>query len=211
MMKQLIGLAALAVVLTFWHAPARAQDLRVLSQQARARLEAARIEKKAAEQRILNDREALKAAVADQKVRIRQFKEKSEAAKEEIKALAGKIGALEKNESETRDDIDAYVNVARRAAREVSAIISRSPLSARLPHRTESLAPALDTGRFPGIEEITAVGEAFFQEMAKSGEVDRFAGEFIDRGGNPAQGTLLTLGKFTAAYRNGEEIGFFAL
>jgi biopolymer transport protein ExbB len=52
------------------------------------------------------------------------------------------------------------------------------------------------------------MSDLFFDEIEKSGEVSLREGAFVDRAGEDRQGRVLTLGKFTAVYDTGTEVGF---
>lgn len=96
----------------------------------------------------------------------------------------------------------------RLAAKEVETLLHQSPLSAGRPDRLERVRPLVEPGYFPDIEDISSLAAALFDEIERAGQVTLAEGRFIGRDGQEADGTILTLGRFTAAYRTNEEAGF---
>jgi biopolymer transport protein ExbB len=52
------------------------------------------------------------------------------------------------------------------------------------------------------------MGDLFFDEIRLSGEVRLREGTLVDRSGQDRTGRILTMGKFTAVYDDGKEVGF---
>jgi biopolymer transport protein ExbB len=51
---------------------------------------------------------------------------------------------------------------------------------------------------------------ALFDEIRRSGQVGYIDGSYVGRDGEDRQGRVLTIGKFTAMYRDGDEVGFLS-
>ena len=74
------------------------------------------------------------------------------------------------------------------AARDVEALLNQSPMTALSPERLERVAPLLEQGYFPDIQDISAMAGVLFDEMERSGQVRMQTGAFVGRNGedNPA-------------------------
>ena len=138
--------------------------------------------------------EELKSAVADLQKRLEELK-----AKETDRV---------QKQSETQMDMREYTGVVRETARDLESMLNQSHFTALTLDRLDRLAPVLDNDRFPGMEEITILSDLFFEEAALSGEIDRHEAAFIDSGGGKVTGEILTIGAFSAVYRNDGEVGF---
>jgi len=189
---------------------ARAQDMREASRKAALERSTARDEAREAEERILKDRKVLRVEV--DKLEARQ------------QALESDIRALEESIAENRDEearlsatwaekelaFREIVGSVRISARDLETIFLHSPFTALAPERTEKLRPLLDKKYFPGIEDIRLLADLYLDEAGRSGEVSLRDGSFVDRTGTDRTGKILSLGKFTAVYDDGEETGFLS-
>jgi biopolymer transport protein ExbB len=185
-----------------------AVDMRAVSRQAQADYEAAQAEAKARQVQILQDRTALQTAVMAAQAQVQELQAQAQGMQAELDRLAAKEKELAARQSEDQTDMTGYAGVVRQAARDLAAILSRSQFTARNPGRGDLLTPITDSERFPGIDEMNTLAGLFFEEMARTGEVERFEGSFIGRSGDQQTGVLLTVGPFCAAYVAGQEAGF---
>jgi biopolymer transport protein ExbB len=96
----------------------------------------------------------------------------------------------------------------RLAAKNVETLVHQSPLTAERPDRLDLVKPLVEPGYFPDIDDISGLAEVLFDEIRRSGQVSLAEGAFIGRDGQEAVGTILRLGKFTAAYELPDETGF---
>jgi len=87
-------------------------------------------------------------------------------------------------------------------------MLHQSPFSAFEPGRAKDVSRLLDKGYFPDIDDISGMTEVLFDEIAFSGQVGLRQGTIVARDGTEQTATLLTLGKFTSAYKLGGETGF---
>ncbi len=94
------------------------------------------------------------------------------------------------------------------AVRDLSAYLEQSPTTALAPERLDTIRPLLEPGYFPSIDDISAVAGVYLDEMARAGQVGLVEGGYIGRNGEDRTGSVLTLGRYTAFYREGGEIGF---
>lgn len=203
-----IAMAATAVSPAGFPAPAAAQDAREAAQKAEADRRAAEERAKRAEQEILNDRAKLLAEV--EKLEAQQKQLEADVAGLE-KAIASGDKKHEKltDEWETRElefkEISGNVRVV---ARDAETMLVQSQLSALDSDRIERIAPLLGAGYFPDIHDITGLVDVIFGEVRRSGQVGFIDGSYVGRDGEDTEGQVLTLGKFTAIYREGDEVGF---
>lgn len=185
-----------------------AQDMRAASQQAerdqKEALEAAR----AAEARILGDRNALVAEVKRLENRERELEQNLSGLQERFEELRQVEGDLSETWSERELAFRELVGTVRTSARDLETILKHSPFTAESPGRPEQIAPLLEKKHFPGLEDIRLMSDLFFDEIVRSGEVSLRDGAFVDRTGEDRTGKVLTLGKFTAIYDSGKEVGF---
>ncbi|HXV14238.1 MAG TPA: MotA/TolQ/ExbB proton channel family protein, partial [Candidatus Krumholzibacteria bacterium] len=94
------------------------------------------------------------------------------------------------------------------AAKDIEALLNTSQLTALFPDRLNTVAPVLEPGYFPGIDDISGMTDVLLDEMKRSGQVTLQQGPYVGRDGENHTGDILTLGKFTALYRSPEEVGF---
>jgi len=188
--------------------PALAQDIREAARKAEADRAAAVQESTQAEQAILADREKLLAEV----LRLEQ----------EQAALEAEINTLQQRQdvgNASRDrmaeqwsqrelgfrEISGNVRVA---ARDLESLLKASPLDAGQDWRLEQVAPLLDTGYFPDIDDISGMANVFVDEIERGGQVTLREGSFVGRDGRETAGRIFQVGKFTTVYQTDDETGF---
>jgi biopolymer transport protein ExbB len=187
---------------------ASAQDVREAAKKAEADRAAAEARARQVEEQITSDRAALRAEV-----------EKMEAL---AKQLSGDVQALQKRKLAGQERHEALTEKwtskevefreisgnVRIAAKDIEALLNTSQLTALAPERLERIAPVLEPGYFPGIDDISGMTVILIDEMKRSGQVALQTGPYVGRDGENHTGDILTLGKFTAMYRSPEEVGF---
>jgi biopolymer transport protein ExbB len=202
----IVGVIA-AIVLAI-AAPGRAQDVREAARKAEADYRAATERQKQIEQQILNDRTKLVAEVekleSEQKQLEKDLAAIDEGIKKNDKVLEQLTDDWESKQLETKE-LSGNVRVL---ARELQQTLQESQLTGIYPDRLERIAPLLDKGYFPGIDDIVTMTNVYFDEIARSGQVGLVEGGFVGRNGEDEAGEILTLGKFTTLYRDGDEVGF---
>lgn len=188
--------------------PAFAQDAREAARKAAEARAEAEARAAAAEAAILSDRGKLTAEVA----RLEAEQAQLEA---ELNALQAHMAAQEVVRERLTDrwgqselQFKEISGNVRLAAKEVETLLHQSPLTAGRPDRLDRVRPLVEPGYFPDIEDITGLAAALFDEIQRSGQVTLREGSFIGRDGQEATGSILSLGKFTAAYRTPDETGF---
>jgi biopolymer transport protein ExbB len=202
--------AAMLAVATLAVAPAAAQDAREAARKAEQDRKEAEARARQVEQEIMNDRSRLLAEVEKLEAQQKQLEADVAGLEKAITAGENKHEKLT-DEWETKElefkEISGNVRVV---ARDVETMLLQSQLSALAPGRVETISPLLETGYFPDIHDITGMVGVIFDEVERSGQVGFVAGSYVGRDGEDTEGDVLTLGKFTAIYNDGEETGFLS-
>jgi len=195
----------------------RALQINVVEEKAafleKAKLEKIRAEKEALEkkQRILADKNALKAAIAGLKNKKNALEDKNRKLKDTLAALKAQQKTLLAKVWKMEGDVRELVGFIRINAKEIDALLRQSLQSALVPEwraATHRLRQIMNQAEFPGMDDIQAIVGLFFDEITRSGEVQIVNGPFVDRSGGQARGKILVLGNFTAAYMDPKETGF---
>ncbi|MBW1966067.1 MAG: MotA/TolQ/ExbB proton channel family protein [Deltaproteobacteria bacterium] len=205
MKYMLILIAILSLACT-----AYGEDMRAVSRKARSEYEKALAEAKASEEKIFRDRASLEKGIAGMKKDIEKLKWDIAAIEDEFNQLQQREANLSHQQSKEETGMQDLASNVRVVARDLETILIQSQFTARFHDRPGQVVPILEKDRFPGIEDIKTMVNLFFQEMALSGEVVLQKGPFVDRSGLEKTGDILTIGKFTAAYRAGKETGFLS-
>jgi len=187
---------------------ARGGDMRDASRRAAEDREAARKEAQESEERILQDREALRARVEALEARRASLRSDILALEASLREKSREEAELAAVWAEKELAFQEIVGTVRTSARDLETVLRHSPFTAQAPERLDALEPLLEKKHFPGIEDIRRLAGLYLDEAGRSGEVALRKGGFVDRTGADRTGTILTLGKFTAVYDDGEETGF---
>lgn len=201
---KILILGLVAVVATI----AQAQDVREAARKAETERTEAVQKEKQVEDAILNDREKLLAEVL-------RSEAEEDALEKELAGIESGITRAETKQQRLEDEwarkelefreISGNVRVV---ARDLEAMFIQSPLTATARDRVDKIQPLLQQGYFPDISDITTMTDLLFDEIVRSGQVGLVEGSYVGRDGIERQGEILTLGKFTAIYDDGNEIGF---
>ena len=202
------GLALIAFAFLAASYPAVAQDIRQAEQKAEQDRLSAREEARLAEEEILADRDLLLVEVlrlekeqADLEAELQSLALGQEQARAQLADLSDRWAGMELGFREISGNV-------RVAARDLESLLQASPLSAGADWRLEIVAPLLEKGYFPDIDDIAGMAGVFFDEIDRGGQVSRREGSFVGRDGLETAGEIFQLGKFTSVYRNGGETGF---
>jgi biopolymer transport protein ExbB len=200
-----IALIAAAVLAAL---PARAQDVREASRRATEEREAALSRAREAEAAILADRAKLRASVDSLEVlwkslerEVQSLERRSVERENRRQALADEWARREIEFKEISGNVIV-------AARDLHAYLEQSPLTGLAPARLDRIEPLLAPGHFPSIDDIAGLAGLYFDEIERSGQVALAESDFVGRGGDDRRGGVLTIGRFTAFYRDGAETGF---
>ena len=187
---------------------ATAQDVREAAKKAEADRAAAVQRARDIEQKVINDRDALRAEVAELEGRQSTLEDELAALQRRIANNEKKLEQLEDEWARKELEFKEISGNVRVVARDLESVLIQSSLSAISPDRIERLQPLLQKGYFPDIEDISAMAEAMFDEIERSGQVGLVEASYVGRDGRERTGEILTLGKFTAAYKDADEVGF---
>jgi biopolymer transport protein ExbB len=189
-------------------AVAGAQDAREAARKAaEARAEQERLAEQA-EAAILADRQKLTAEVGRLEAEQAMLEARLDSLQEHMVAQEEQREKLADRWAQSELDFKEISGNVRLAAKNIETLLHQSPFTAEDPDRLAQVTPLLSPGYFPDIDDISGLADVLFEEIRLSGQVRLFEGEFVARDGQEATGTLLSLGKFTAAYRTPEETGF---
>lgn len=203
-----IALIALIILTALTVGDAGAQDIREAARKAAADKTAAEEEARQAEARILADRQTLQTEVEGLERRRRELE--ADLAGLDARLAAGEVRqeALAGRWAERELGVREISGNVRVAARDLVSLLAASPLSADAAWRLQTVEPLLDTGYFPGIDDISAMAGVFCDEIVRGGQVTLREGEFVGRDGKPTTGRIFQVGKFTSIYQQGKETGF---
>ncbi|MEJ2721214.1 MAG: MotA/TolQ/ExbB proton channel family protein [bacterium] len=201
-------LFALAVLTVVWAGFAAAQDVREAARKAEADRAEALKRAKAIENKILNDRNALIAEVERLEAEHKQLEADVSGLEKKIIRDQARLEDLNDKWSEHELEFKEVSGNVRVVARDLETILQQSQISALVPGRMERIQPLLETGYFPDIDDIAGMADVFFDEIRRSGQVSLVQAHYVGRDGEDRPGEVLTLGKFTAMYRDGDEVGF---
>lgn len=188
--------------------PAAAQDAREAARKAAEARAEAEARAAAAEAAILADRDRLTAEVERLEAEQTRLEADLAAVQDHMTSQERARERLADRWAQSELQFKEISGNVRLAAKEVETLLHQSPLSAGRPERLDRVRPLVEPGYFPDIEDITGLAAALFDEIRRSGQVAVREGSFIGRDGQEAEGRILTLGKFTAAYQMPGEIGF---
>ncbi|MDL1958080.1 MAG: MotA/TolQ/ExbB proton channel family protein [Deltaproteobacteria bacterium] len=187
---------------------AHAQDMREATIKAKADRDVALAEAGESAKRITGDRASLESEISRVATEVKGLKA-------EVKSMSGKLEKLRKKKAElvqqqSGDEMDMreLAGTVRVVARDLEGVLEQSFFTARFSERLNGVRPVLNKERFPGLDDMKALAGLFFKEMSLSGEVILRRDSFVDRSGTVREGNVLTVGKFTAAYKAGSETGF---
>jgi len=169
-------------------------------------------EAKASRKKILSDKTALTASIADLKSEINDLKLKNKKLEKENVKLAAKEAQLATEYNGKDAMMKELTGFIRIAAKDIDALLSQSINSALEPGREKKIRPILSKAKFPGMDDIKSMVDILFDEIAVTGQVRIIDGPMVNRAGKETVAKILTLGNFTAAYQadeNGKtEAGF---
>jgi biopolymer transport protein ExbB len=199
----------LIIVLVLVAASVFAQDIREAARKATEDREATLHQAQETEARILADRSTLTAEVEKLERQQTELEAEVAALSRRVESLSEQRITLSERWAQKELEFQEISGNIHVAARDLEALLRNSLTSAYAPGRLDPLNRILREGYFPDIEDISGMASLCFDEIRRSGEVALYRGaEFKGRNGQTHPGTVLRLGNFTAAYRDGNETGF---
>lgn len=185
-----------------------AADMRVISKKADTDYRKAIEDSEKRKEEILKSRRSLKKAIAKTENRVETLKSGISEMETAYSELGKNQAELAEKQDGMKTDMQGYAGVVRQTAGDLDPIVSGSHLSAGQPERAKIIAAIQEPNRFPGIDAVKGMASLIFEEMSAAGEVKVFQGNFLGRDGQMKEGTLLTVGPFSAAYKTRDETGF---
>ena len=219
-MKPIAGTVFLIFLCLFSALPAFAdRDMREMQIRAREEkatlLEKAIQERKAAEkaaaearERILADREALEAAIADLESDNRAYTETVETMESDLAGLSETEKTLDRKLDETDSVVRELVGAIRVNAKDIQALTDDSLQAVFDSGKDGSLEKIAAEDEFPGMADVRMMADTLFEEIQRAGSVRIENDIIVDRSGRETDAEILLIGNFTAAYRTGGETGF---
>jgi biopolymer transport protein ExbB len=204
MKRLLCAIAFLAAAST----PALAQDMREAARKAEAERAAAQQKAAEVEAKIMNDRAALLAQVESLEAEKKQLEADIKALQQRKATGRARHETLTDKWSTKEVEVREISGNVRITAKDIEALLNQSQLTALYPGRLDAIAPVLSEGYFPDIDDISGMITILLDEMERSGQVVKQEGAYVGLDGETHTGELLTVGKFTAMYREGKESGF---
>ena len=189
-------------------AAAGAQDVREAAKKAEADRLAAEARAQEVEAKITGDRAALTAEVEKLEALAKQLSADVQALQQRKASQQERHEVLTEKWSTKEVEFREISGNVRIAAKDIEALLNMSQLTALSPERLDRIAPVLEPGYFPGIDDISGMTVVLIDELKRSGQVTLQQGSYVGRDGENHTGDILTLGKFTALYRAPEEVGF---
>ncbi len=107
-----------------------------------------------------------------------------------------------------KDELDTLVTDH---ARNFLALAEKSPYSAETPGRLETLKAFISGDRIFGMDDLKTLITYYFDDMTASEQKVRYAGKFLDRGGNEVTGEIVRLGHIAALHRTGGTTGYLMM
>ena len=187
---------------------AQAADFPRAAREVAADLDQARREKVRTEAGIAREKAALQAKIND--LRDRLEKERAALAEDEaaLEAMRSRREALARGIETHTADMDTLAAVVHEFAQNFLGLAERSPYTAEMPGRLETLKGLLKNGRNPGISDVRALVDLAFQDMAASGQILCRTGDYLDRRGRPVQGDICRMGHLSAIFSSGGNSGY---
>ena len=204
-MKKLLLVFALAAMIPM---TAGAQDMREAARKAEAERRAALQRAADVEAKIEGDRAALLAQVETLETQKKQLEADITALKRRKEVGRSRHEVLSDKWTTKEVEFREISGNVRITAKDIEALLNQSQLTALYPGRLDAIAPVLREGYFPDIDDISGMTTVLLDEMKRSGQVTLQKGSYIGRDGEEHTGDVLTVGKFTAMYREGKETGF---
>jgi biopolymer transport protein ExbB len=171
-----------------------------MEEKARQELAAAKAEAQERTRQIKQDKDALTAAIQELKNRNSTLETGNRELAKQIQEQQAATAALNEELALSRAENRELSGFIRSAAKDLEGLLLQSPQSALSKSRHGFLDPVIHEDRFPSMTDIRAMADAWFEEIAASGQVRTVTGTIIDRQGLEQEARILMLGNFTGIY-----------
>jgi len=205
-MKTILLLVVASLILTC--TPVSAADMRDAAVKAKQELKESLNRKQQSSRTIKKEKNEIIDEIQTATEQLAKIKKSIESSQSRITFIIEANNKLEEEYSAKESDINELSGAVRVAAGDLKIMLTTSMYTARNPGRLEKLAPVLDTKRFPGIDDMKALADLYFEEIRLTNGIDIQEMTFISSSGENVSGKVLTLGGFTAAYELADKTGF---
>ncbi len=171
-----------------------------MEEKARQELARAKVEAQERAQRIKQDKDVLTAAIQELKNRNSTLETSNQEQAVLIQEQLVTRAALNEELIQSRAENRELSGFVRSAAKDLDGLLLQSLQSALSDNRHGFLDPVIHEDRFPSMTDIRAMADAWFEEIAASGQVRTVTGTIIDRQGLEQEARILVLGNFTGIY-----------
>ena len=198
----------IACILILLAGAASAQDIREAARKAVEDRSRALREARETERRILEDRRTLRSEMDRLQALVDRRRKRIEAERAAQDSLRTGIEDLEARWSKMEMNFREISGNVRMAARDLETLLRRAAARPGDADPLARIAPLLEEGYFPDIDDIAALAAVGLEEIAESGQVRIESRPYVGRDGLEVEGPVLSLGPFTSMYRTPKETGF---
>jgi len=110
--------------------------------------------------------------------------------------------------TQTDQMINELIGVIRVNAKDIDSLLTENQQAVLIKKSPVLIEGLADENKFPGMDSISSLTDALFQQIRLTSEVTKETLPIIDRDGKTVTAELLLLGPFCAAYHLNEEFGF---
>ncbi len=135
--------------------------------------------------------EAVKAALAAEKRRSQQLRERFDHNEQQLAELEAEL-------KRQTGDLGEVFGTVRQSAKDLAALIDESLVSAQYPGRTQWLQTLGESKKLPDIDELKQLWHLIQQEIVESGRIVRFPATVIDTDGHASEQPVVRVGLFNA-------------
>ncbi|MFC1603262.1 MotA/TolQ/ExbB proton channel family protein [Pseudomonadota bacterium] len=150
------------------------------------------------EQRFLAEHADQKKLLAELKVRLAAERKRSKQLRTSFDTNEKELTELEGELKRQTGDLGEVFGTVRQSAKDLSALISESLVSAQFPERTDWLQTLSESKKLPNISELEKLWYLVQQETIESGRVVRFPAPVIDTDGQASKQEVIRVGLFNA-------------
>ncbi len=131
-----------------------------------------------------------------------------EARKATFSRLSKREAALRRELQGQQHDARMIKQVVHSNLEEMARTIRKDPFLAEEPSKLQVFSRFSDPDTFPRVEDLNALVDLLFWDMARSGEIVMTRLDLINPAGKEISGDVLRVGTFTAYYRANGTVGF---
>ncbi len=135
--------------------------------------------------------EAVKAALAAEKRRSQQLRERFDHNEQQLAELEAEL-------KRQTGDLGEVFGTVRQSAKDLAALIDESLVSAQYPGRTQWLQTLGESKKLPDIDELKQLWHLIQQEIVESGRIVRFPATVIGTDGHASEQPVVRVGLFNA-------------